>query len=70
MVDAVTEQAREGLLNAILYADDLMLMSKNLEDLRETFQWWRGALERKGIKVNIRRTKMMVSGAEGEIVRS
>ena len=70
MVDAVTEQAREGLLNAILYADDLMLMSKNLEDLRERFQWWRGALESKGIKVNIRRTKMMVSGAEGEIVRS
>ena len=47
-----------------------MLMSENLEDLRERFQRWRGALESKGIKVNIRKTKMMVSGAEGEIVRS
>ena len=70
VVDAVTEQARKGLLNEILYADDLVLMSENLEDLREKVQRWRGALESKGMKVNIRKTKMMVSGAEGEIVRS
>ena len=41
-----------------------------MEDLRERFQRWRGALESKGMKVNIKKTKMMVSGAEGEIVRS
>ena len=38
VVDAVTEQARKRLLNEILYADDLVLMSENLEDLRERFQ--------------------------------
>ena len=70
VVDAVTEQARKGLLNEILYADDLVLMRENLEDLRERFQWWRGALESKGMKTNIRKTKIMVSGAEGETVRS
>ena len=67
VVDVVTEQARKGLLNEILYADDLVLLSENLEDLRERFQRWRGALESKGMKVNIRKTKVMVSGAEGEI---
>ena len=70
VVDAVTEQARKGLFNETLYADDLVLMSENLEDLRERFQRWRGELESKGKKVNIRKTKMMVSGAEGKIVRS
>ena len=70
VVDAVTEYARKRLLNEILYACDLVLMSENLEDLRERFQRWRGALDSKGMKVNIRKTKMMVSGAEGEIVRS
>ena len=35
VVDAMTEQARKELLNEILYADDLVLMSENLEDLRE-----------------------------------
>ena len=29
VVDAVTERAREGLLNEILYAEDLVLMSEN-----------------------------------------
>ena len=33
VVDVVTEHAREGLLNEILYADDLVLMSDSLEDL-------------------------------------
>ena len=35
VVDVATEHAREGLLNEILYANDLALMSESLEDLRE-----------------------------------
>ena len=70
VVDVVTEHAREGLLNEILYADDLVLMSESLEDLRERLQRWRSALEDKGLKVNVEKTKMMVSGTEGEIVLS
>ena len=53
VVDVVTEHAREGLLNEILYADDLVLMSESMDDLRERFQKWRSALEDKGLKVNV-----------------
>ena len=42
-----------------------MLMSESLEDLRERFHRWRSALENKGLKVNVGKTKMMVSGTEG-----
>ena len=70
VVDVVTEHAREGLLNEILYVDDLVLMSESLEDLRERFQRGRSALEDKGLKVNVGKTKMMVSGTEGESVLS
>ena len=70
VVDVVTEHAREELLNEILYPDDLVLMSESLEDLRERFQKWRRALEGKGLKVNVEKTKMMVSGTEGEITSS
>ena len=56
VVDAVSEHAREGLLNEILYADDLVQMSENLEDLRERFQGWRDALESKGWKLGEART--------------
>ena len=47
-----------------------MLMSESLEDLRERFQRWRRALEGKGLKVNVVKAKMMVSGSEGEITSS
>ena len=70
VVDVVTEHAKEGLYNEILYADDLVLMSESLEDSRERFQRWRRALEGKGLKVNVGKTKMMVSGTEGEITSS
>ena len=35
-----------------------------MEDLWARFQRWRSALEGKGLKVNIGKTKMMVSGTE------
>ena len=70
VVDVVTEHAREGLLNKILYADDMVLMSESLEDSRKRFQRWRRALEGKGLKVNVGKTKIMLSGTEGEITSS
>ena len=70
VVDVVTEHAREGLLNETLYVDDLVLMSESLKDLGERFQRWRSALEGKGLNVNVGKTKMMVSGTEGEIALS
>ena len=67
VADVVTEHAREGLLNEILCANDLMLVRESLEDLRERFQRWRSALEGKGLKVIVEKPKMMASGTEGEI---
>jgi len=37
VVDVVTESARECLVNEILYADDLVLMTETTEDLSEKF---------------------------------
>ena len=56
--------------NELLYADDLVLMSENMEDLKERFWNWKDALESKGLKVNTRKTKAMVSGSEGELFKS
>ena len=70
VVDVATEHAREGLMNEILHTDDLVLMSESMDDLWERFQKWRSALEGKGLKVNVGKTKIMVSGTEGKIVLS
>ena len=70
VVDVITENARRGVINELLYADDLVIMSKDMEDLKERFWNWKDALESKGLKVNTRKTKVMVRGLEGELFKS
>ena len=70
VVDVITENARRGVVNELLYADDLVIMSKDMEALRKRFWNWKDALESKGLKVNTRKTKVMVSGSEGELFKS
>ena len=41
-VDVISENAREGLMNEILYADDLVLMSESMENLKEVVKMERG----------------------------
>ena len=67
VVDVVMESVRNGLMSEMLYADDLVLMSETMEGLREKFWKWKEAFESKGLKVNLGKTKVVVSGAEGEV---
>ena len=46
-VDVISENAREGLINKILYTDDLVLMSESMEILKEKFLKWKEAFESK-----------------------
>ena len=62
--DVITENARSGVVNELLYADDLVLMSETVED------FWKNVLESKGLKVNTRMTKMMLGESEGELFKS
>ena len=57
VVDVISENAREGLMNEILYADDLVLLSESTENLNEKFLKWKEAFESKGLKVNLKKTK-------------
>ena len=66
VIDEVTENARKGWIRQILYADNLVLMEETMEKLRENFDEWREAFESKGMKVNLGKTKLMVSGIEKE----
>ena len=69
-VNEISEDAREGLMNKILYADDLVLMSESMENLKEKFLKWKEAFESKGLKVNLKKAKVMVSGSKGEVIKS
>ena len=66
-MDIVTENARKGLINEIVCADDLVLISEGMKNLREKLLTWKKIFENKGLKVNLKKSKMMESGLKGEI---
>ena len=70
VVDVITENSRRDVVNELLYADDLVLMNETMEDLKERFWNWKDVLESKGLLVNTRKTKVMVSGSEGKLFKS
>ena len=57
-------------MSEMLYADDLDLTSETMERLREKFWKWKEAIKNKGLKVNLGKTKVVVSGAEDEVTLS
>ena len=63
VVGVVTEFAIEGALSESMYADDLVLVSETTKGLRNKFLKWKEAFESKGLKVNLWKTKVMVSGS-------
>ena len=70
VADVVTESAREDLMNEILCPDDLLLMAETVEDSSENFHKWKATFESKGMKVNLGKTKVMLNGSNGEILKS
>ena len=70
VVDAVTENARKGLMKEVLYTDDLILMCEIMEDLKKRFLNWRNALKSKGLKVNLENMMVMLYVSEGKIIWS
>ena len=62
VVDVITEFAREDALSELLHAVDIVLMSETITGLRNKFLKWKEALESKGFKINLGKTKEMVSG--------
>ena len=43
----------EGVLSELLYADDFVLMSEAIKELRDKCLKWKEAVESKGLKVNL-----------------
>ena len=59
VMEAVTHNVREGLPWEMLYADDLVLVKKCEEELKEKLRKWNECLKDKGLKINEEKTKVM-----------
>ena len=59
-----------GLPWELLYADNLVLMAESIEKLKWNLLRWKECMEVKGLKLNIVKTKVMVSGKNcGDVER-
>ena len=61
MQEATREIGLEGI-KELLYADDLVIMADSEEELVERFEAWKNGMEKRGLKVNTDKTKVMISG--------
>lgn len=61
MQEATKEARGEGPWE-LLYADDLVLTAETLEEVRDMFNRWKAGMEQRGLKINMEKTKLMVSG--------
>ena len=68
VMEEATRECRVGSLWELLYADDLSLIAETLGDVDLMFGEWRLAMERRGLKVNLKMTKMMVTETKMEDV--
>ena len=59
VADVLTEDTRDGSLIVLLYADDLVLSGKSLNEVMDKYERWENAVEGKGPRVNVDKTKGM-----------
>ena len=58
-MDVLTEDVRDESLMELLYADDLVLCGELLIDVMDKYKRWKNAVEGKGLRVNVDKTKGM-----------
>ena len=67
-MEAISREFRVALPWELLYADDLAVIAETEEELIKRLNEWKENVESKGMRVNMNKTKVMISG-EREMVR-
>ena len=68
VMEALSREFRTSLPWELLYADDLVLMSDSIEGLEKKFSDWKKGMENKGLRVNVGKTKVMISSSSAATV--
>ena len=70
IMEEATKECQGEALWHLLYADDLVLTAESREAVERKFMEWKRPLEDRGMKVNLGKTKLMVTGKKSEVIRS
>ena len=70
-MDRLTDEVREEAPWCMMFADDIVICRENREQVEESLERWRLALERRGLRVSRRKTEYICvneKGGEGAVV--
>ena len=68
VMQAITKHVATGLPLELLYADDLVVVAKNEDELTRNMINWKAAIELKGLQVNIGKTKFIMCSQKGGVL--
>ena len=64
VLEALSREFRTGSPWELLYVDNLVIMADSVEELSEKVHTWKVGMEAKGLRVNMGKTKCLVSGSQ------
>jgi len=66
LMAAISREFRVALPWELLYADDLIVIAETEDDLIKRLNEWTVNMENRGMRVNMNKTKVMISGERQE----
>ena len=69
VLEALSREFHTGCPWELLYADDLMISAESMEELLVKVQTWKTEMEKKGLRVNMGKTKIMESGINLDVLK-
>ena len=69
VLEALSREFNTGVPWELLYADDLAVIADTLEECITKLKAWKNGMENRGLRVNMNKTKFMISGAGLDVLR-
>ena len=69
VLEALSREFRSGIPWENLYADDLVIIAESLEECVRRLLTWKEAMEKKGLRLNAEKTKIMICGTGLDLLR-
>ena len=69
-LEALSREFRSGVPWEDLYASDLVIIAESLEECVRRLLTWKEAMEKKGLRVNAGKTKIMICGTGLDLLQS
>ena len=70
VLEALSREFRAGVSWDDLYAIDLVIIAESLEECVNRLLIWKEAMEKKGLRVNAGKTKVMICGTGLDLLQS